>query len=152
MRWFVTADGRTLYGLVYFGDRCEGPPRSVHGGCIATFFDEAHPALIHYRRRIVPWTVELTVRYKRPVPLGSTLQFRCQLTSDVGGRRIGTECELLSLTRADGTAAVAERIDEFTLYASSSATWFASNKKEFSLESMLSPLYEKNNETIPAKL
>ena len=152
MRWFVAADGETLYGLVFFNDRCEGPPQSVHGGCLATFFDEAHPALIHYNRQIVPWTVELTVRYKKTVPLGSTLQFRCRLTNDIGSKRLNTECELLSLTKADGTAAVAERSDGFTLYASSSATWFAPSKPEFSLDNMLLPTYKKSGLTIPAKL
>ena len=152
MRWFVASDGQTLYGLVYFGDRCEGPPQSVHGGCLATFFDEAHPALVHYNRQIVPWTVELTVRYKRTVPLGSTLQFRCRLTNDIQGKRLNTECELLSLTRADGTVAVADRSEDFTLYASSSAVWFATSRPEFSLPNMLLPIYKKNNMTIPAKL
>ena len=154
MRWFVASDGQTVHGLVYFGDRCEGPPGSVHGGCLATFFDEAHPAIIHYHRQIVPWTVELTVRYKRPVPLGSTLQFTGRLINDIGGKRLHTDCELLSLTTADGTVAVAagESTEQFTLYGSSSAVWFATSKPEFSLAHTLLPVYHKLNMTIPAKL
>ena len=152
MRWFVTPDGQTVHGLVYFSDRCEGPPQSVHGGCLSSFFDEANPALISYHRQRVPFTIELKVRFKQRVPIGGTYQFRCRATNDINGKRVNTECELLSLTNKDGTVAVAERSEEFKTYATSSASWFVNDEPQWSMQTWLPPLYKKHGLPISSRL
>lgn len=71
-----------------FGAAYEGPPGYVHGGWVALAFDEAlgmanvasgHPGL----------TGRLTIRYRRPTPLHTTLTLEAH-TAAVDGRRITT--------------------------------------------------------------
>ena len=80
----VSAEGR-VSGRVTLGKPYEGPPGLVHGGFTATLLDHAlaraaraagHGGL----------TASLTVRYRRPVPLGVPLVLEGRL-EDVEGRR-----------------------------------------------------------------
>ena len=150
LRCFASQDERDMYGLVYFSEQCEGPPRVVHGGCVATVLDEAHVSAMSYNAQTPPWTKRLTINYRRPIPLGSTLQFRCWHTDDKDGTSPGT-CELLSLTRADGTVAVAETSEDFTLYATSEAIAVIKGGRE-QFQHVLGPKFQKLTEAIPAKL
>jgi uncharacterized protein (TIGR00369 family) len=72
----------------------EGPPGLVHGGFIAALFDQllgvANTANGHGGM-----TAELTVRYRRPTPLGVPLTFRARVDS-VSGRRIHSSGEVLA--------------------------------------------------------
>jgi acyl-coenzyme A thioesterase PaaI-like protein len=77
-----SADGR-VSGRVTVGKAYEGPPGLVHGGVIATLLDHVlaraprsagHGGL----------TGSLTVRYRRPVPLGTPLVLEAQLVSTEG--------------------------------------------------------------------
>jgi hypothetical protein len=73
--WTEPADGGgnpVVRGEVTFGAAYEGPPTCVHGGVLAALFDEVlgaanlaagHPGM----------TGTLTVRYRRPTPLGVPL-------------------------------------------------------------------------------
>jgi acyl-coenzyme A thioesterase PaaI-like protein len=79
-----SADGR-VSGRVTVGKAHEGPPGLVHGGVIATLLD-------HVLAR-APRTVghggltgSLTVRYRRPVPLGTPLVVEGHLESTTGRR------------------------------------------------------------------
>ncbi|MBZ5631187.1 MAG: PaaI family thioesterase [Acidobacteriia bacterium] len=54
------------------GRRFTGPPRHAHGGIIAVILDEAMSKPSKLRNVLAP-TVELTVRYLKPVPLGEKL-------------------------------------------------------------------------------
>ncbi len=54
------------------GRRFTGPPRHAHGGIIAVILDEAMSKLSKPRNVIAP-TIELDVRYFKPVPLGQPL-------------------------------------------------------------------------------
>jgi acyl-coenzyme A thioesterase PaaI-like protein len=80
----VSADGRVT-GRVTLGKPYEGPPGLVHGGFIATLLDHAlaraarsagHGGL----------TATLTVRYRRPVPLGVPLLLEGRLGTTEGRR------------------------------------------------------------------
>ena len=77
-----SADGR-VSASVTLGKAYEGPPGLVHGGVIATLLDHVlaraprsagHGGL----------TSSLTVRYRRPVPLGAPLVLEAQVTSTEG--------------------------------------------------------------------
>lgn len=83
-----TVRGGRVHGTGTFGAPYEGPPGYVHGGVIALAFDEllgianitsGHPGM----------TGTLTVRYRRPTPLGQELDFEAW-TERVEGRRITT--------------------------------------------------------------
>ena len=54
----------------------------IHGGILATLLDEAMAQLL-YRRKQTAVTAELTVRFKRPVPVGRALVVEARR---VGGR------------------------------------------------------------------
>ncbi|MCU1457572.1 MAG: thioesterase superfamily enzyme [Actinomycetia bacterium] len=80
--------GGRVHGTGTFGAPYEGPPGYVHGGEIALAFDEllgianivsGHPGM----------TGTLTVKYRRPTPLGQELDFEAW-TERVEGRRITT--------------------------------------------------------------
>jgi acyl-coenzyme A thioesterase PaaI-like protein len=86
-----SVDGRVV-GHVRFGAAYEGPPGSVHGGCIAGGFDEilgragaeaGAPAV----------TGTLKVRYRHPTPLETDLTYVGILVT-VSGRRVRTRGEL----------------------------------------------------------
>ena len=71
------ADGRAaLIGRVALDRLREGPPRAVHGGVVAGLFDE----LLGAGQRLAGGgpgvTGRLTVRYRRPTPIGEDLEFR----------------------------------------------------------------------------
>ena len=77
-------DGRCV-GRVTLGKAHEGPPGLVHGGVVAMLLDHA----LARSARVAGHgglTASLTVRYKRPAPLGVPLVVRGQL-GEVDGRR-----------------------------------------------------------------
>lgn len=77
---------------VTLGPGCEGPPGHAHGGVIAALFDDATAFLM----RIVDETCmasELTVHYRRPVPIGALLEIDARVAGR-DGRRIHTEAEM----------------------------------------------------------
>jgi acyl-coenzyme A thioesterase PaaI-like protein len=83
-----SADGR-VRGEVTLGKAYEGPPGLVHGGFTATLLDHAlaraarsagHGGL----------TASLSVRYRRPVPLGTALVVSAELGTTEGRRATAT--------------------------------------------------------------
>jgi acyl-coenzyme A thioesterase PaaI-like protein len=79
-------EGTTVRGTAVFGSAYEGPPGHVHGGHIAAAFDEllGMAQSLSGQRGM---TGTLTVRYRRPTPLGRPLDFAAQLDR-VEGRKI----------------------------------------------------------------
>lgn len=78
----------TAWGTANFGAAYEGPPGCVHGGILASVFDEVlgfanaltgNPAM----------TGTLTIRYRRPTPLRQDLTFEAKCVR-VEGRKIFT--------------------------------------------------------------
>lgn len=80
-------DGVTR-GSVNFGVTFEGPPGCVHGGFVASFFDQI---LGHHNvsSGILAMTGTLTVRYQRPTPLYTDLRFEVRVR-EAEGRKITT--------------------------------------------------------------
>ncbi|MGQ9732621.1 MAG: PaaI family thioesterase [Candidatus Zipacnadales bacterium] len=72
----------------------------VHGGIVSTVLDEVQTRLL-WERGIRAMTAELTVRLKRPVPVGEPVTARARLVS-ARKRLYETEAELLL---ADGSVA-----------------------------------------------
>ncbi|MGD9932579.1 MAG: PaaI family thioesterase [Dehalococcoidia bacterium] len=82
---YVTGEG--VIGIPY-----EGPPGHVHGGVTAMIFDE----LLGLAQSLTAqsgMTGTLTVRYRRPTPLGQPLAFR-GIVDRVEGRKIFTSATL----------------------------------------------------------
>lgn len=78
-------DNMTVEGSVVFGSAFEGPPACVHGGFISAAFDE----VLGYVNSLTGnpgMTARLTVDYKLPTPLHTTLTFKAQLDR-VDGRK-----------------------------------------------------------------
>jgi acyl-coenzyme A thioesterase PaaI-like protein len=61
-------------GRVRFDRPYEGPPGCVHGAAIASAFDQVFAVVNVMSNRPGP-TAKLTIRYRRPTPLGAELRF-----------------------------------------------------------------------------
>jgi acyl-coenzyme A thioesterase PaaI-like protein len=100
----VQSEGRTIVvARVRFSLLHEGPPRSVHGGVVAACFDEV--LAVAQRDSVNGFTTELTVRYPRPVPTETDLEFTGWIESDDGRRAVGRgECRAGGELRATAEA------------------------------------------------
>jgi len=85
----VEVVARTLLVLAY-----EGPPGTVHGGVIASLFDQLL-SFPNIENRTPGFTARLTVHYRRPCPLDTDLVFRLR-TDRVEGRKIVAVGELFA--------------------------------------------------------
>ena len=84
--------GDEVHCEVELGPACEGPPGHAHGGIIAALFDDATAFLT----QVVDETCvasELTVHYRRPVPIGRPLHIEARVARREG-RRIYTEATM----------------------------------------------------------
>lgn len=88
----IEVDGDVATGTVSFPIAYEGPPGLVHGGFLALFFD---CAIQHHNcdAGAAGKTASLTLAYRRPTPLLTTLDF--DLTRTLTERRIHSEARLL---------------------------------------------------------
>ncbi len=79
----LTVDGDRARGTVNFPLAYEGPPGLVHGGFLAVFFDAAMQHH-HCDVGVAGKTTSLTLRYRRPTPLGVDLDVELErgLTSE----------------------------------------------------------------------
>jgi acyl-coenzyme A thioesterase PaaI-like protein len=91
---------RTALGLLY-----EGPAGMVHGGIIASLFDQ-FLSIANIDNGFGAFTGTLTVRYLAPCPLETPLEFHCR-TDRVEGRKVFAVGELLAagapVAEASGT-------------------------------------------------
>lgn len=98
-------EGRCI-GRVTLGKAHEGPPGLVHGGVVATLLDHA----LARSARVAGHgglTASLTVRFKRPAPLGIPLVVTGEL-GEVDGRRSTATARLTAADDPDTTLAEAE--------------------------------------------
>jgi uncharacterized protein (TIGR00369 family) len=72
LKFAYDEEGKRFLAHFRLGRRFTGPPRHAHGGIIAAILDEAMSKPSKPRNVLAP-TVELTVRYLKPVPLGEKL-------------------------------------------------------------------------------
>ncbi len=100
-------EGDTVVSEVAFGHAYEGPPGCVHGGIVAAFFDEILGAT-QAASGAPGMTGTLTVVYRSPSPLHTTLRFEATL-DDVQGRKVITSGRSYA-PGPSGDAAAADRI------------------------------------------
>jgi len=72
-------------GRVHFGPEHQGAPGLVHGGLLATLLDETMGAVVH-GGKVTRVTAQMTLRYRRPTPVGTDLVCRARL-GETEGRR-----------------------------------------------------------------
>jgi acyl-coenzyme A thioesterase PaaI-like protein len=92
----LVADEGAALGRVHFGPEHQGAPGLVHGGLLATLVDETMGAIVH-GGKVTRVTAEMTLRYRRPTPVGTDLGCRATL-GEVDGRRFTV---LATITTAD---------------------------------------------------
>jgi len=96
-------DGRVI-AHARCGPLYEGPPRLVHGGIVAACFDELL-AVAQRDAGVNGLTIELTVRYRRPITIDTDLTFTGWIEDDDGRRAIGrAECTVHDELAAEATA------------------------------------------------
>ena len=98
-----------------FDDGAEGAPGLVHGGLLATLADEVM-GYVQHGGNAVRLTTELTIRYRRPTPLGTELVCRARPTSTTD-RRFHVHAEI-------------SRVDDGTVVADADATYVVIARKE----------------------
>lgn len=81
-RWYVNEDG-SIFGQVTLTERQQGPPAHAHGGATAALLDEAMGGAVWYAGHMA-MSVNLSVNYRRPVPLGVALQVSGRLVRQEG--------------------------------------------------------------------
>jgi acyl-coenzyme A thioesterase PaaI-like protein len=90
---FSWEDGKSV-GRVTFTRPYEGPPGCVHGGMIAAVFDQVLN-VANVMSGVAGPTAQLTLRYRKPTPLGVEVRFEGWQTR-VAWRRIHAEGQLLA--------------------------------------------------------
>nr|XP_054768556.1 acyl-coenzyme A thioesterase THEM4-like [Lytechinus pictus] len=71
---FSNEEQKKSIAVVQFGEKVQGPPGYVHGGAIATIGDACAGVLIHEGLSMKTCvTANLSVNYKKPLPLNSTI-------------------------------------------------------------------------------
>ncbi len=73
---------RRIVGRVNVDPMYEGPPGAVHGGYVAGLFDDMLGAAQRLSEGMSGVTGKLTVRYRRPTPLGVDLRFEAWLQDE----------------------------------------------------------------------
>lgn len=97
--------GDRAEAVLTYGAEHEGHPGVVHGGILATTFDELFGLFQTFSHPLVV-TAELTVRFLAPVPVGSTVQFEAEIVE-----REGRKLRVRGQARINGaTCAAAEAL------------------------------------------
>jgi acyl-coenzyme A thioesterase PaaI-like protein len=93
-RWdYVTTDD-ALLARGRFTNGHTGPPGCVHGGWIALAFDEVL-GWANFKAGVGAMTAHLGVRYRKPTPIGTDVEFRVPWP-EVHGRRVHTDATLVT--------------------------------------------------------
>lgn len=101
IQWLGGADGQSLRGAVTLTEVHQGPPKHAHGGIPAAILDDAMGTCAWFAGYMV-MTAQMTVNYRRPVPLGMPLTAHAQVVK-ADGRKIYTAGQL---RLEDGSVAV----------------------------------------------
>jgi acyl-coenzyme A thioesterase PaaI-like protein len=102
MKVEVDADG-SIHSEITMRPIHEGPPGGVHGGWVAALLDQLLGAA-NIAYGVGAMTAELTIRYRKPTPVGVPLALRAR-TDSVDGRQVRTSGEIT----ADGVVTAEAR-------------------------------------------
>lgn len=82
--WFYELEGGELVATFTGREEHQGYPGRLHGGIATAILDEAIGRTIRAHHGDALWgvTVEVAVRFKKPIPLGTKLTVRCRLTGE----------------------------------------------------------------------
>ncbi len=89
---YIDDDGTDITAIANFPNQYEGPPTCVHGGIIASVFDEVLGAA-NSRHGRPGLTGTLKVKYKSPTPLNKDLIIKSRV-KDISDRKVTTEGEI----------------------------------------------------------
>jgi acyl-coenzyme A thioesterase PaaI-like protein len=92
VRCFRTDQG--VASPVWIAKDYEGPPGAAHGGIVASYLDEILAGTVLRATGRSGVTGELTVRYRRPVPIEQAVLGRGRLVAD-HGRYVDVEGDLI---------------------------------------------------------
>ena len=92
VRCFSTDAG--VASPVWINRQYEGPPGAAHGGIVASYLDEILAGTVLRTTGRSGVTGELTVRYRRPVPIETAVLGRGRLVQD-HGRYVDVEGDLV---------------------------------------------------------
>jgi acyl-coenzyme A thioesterase PaaI-like protein len=95
-------------GRATFDDRHQGAPGLVHGGLLAALLDETMGA-VPFGGRVTRVTAEMTVRYRKPTPIGTALVCRATL-GEVSDRRFAVGAVITAADGPDDVLAEAEAV------------------------------------------
>lgn len=86
LRMVFSQEGEAIVSDFQPGQHHQGFPGVIHGGVIATLFDEALNRIVLLTKPPATWTMtgRLEVRYRRYVPYGSPLRVRAWLVAQRG--------------------------------------------------------------------
>jgi len=112
-RFFWNNREKYLTGSCTFRENSEGPPKGAHGASVCMVFDEilAYPV---WRQGYTAYTVNLSIKLKRMVPLGSTQRFLARIYR-IENRKIHLDGEV-----TNG--------DKSIVYATATGIWVQSEK------------------------
>ncbi|XP_077576514.1 acyl-coenzyme A thioesterase THEM4 [Stigmatopora nigra] len=91
---FINKEEKRTVCIFQAGHLLEGPPGHVHGGAIATMIDSVTGAHAAFTSGAV-MTANLTVNYRSPIPLGSTVLIESSLDNKEG-RKTFISCKVTS--------------------------------------------------------
>jgi len=86
-----TRDGADVVAEVSFGKAFEGAPGRVHGGMISAVFDDVTGFVLAQVRK-PGFTGRLTVTYRAPVPIETSIEFRARMREEKG-RKLTVDAE-----------------------------------------------------------
>jgi acyl-coenzyme A thioesterase PaaI-like protein len=92
VRCFKTEAG--VVSPVWIAKSYEGPPGAAHGGIVASYLDEILAGTVLRATGRSGVTGELTIRYRRPVPVEAPVLGRGRLVTD-HGRYVDVEGDLI---------------------------------------------------------
>jgi acyl-coenzyme A thioesterase PaaI-like protein len=84
-------EGDEAVSHAVLGPAFEGAPNRAHGGVVAAVFDDLMGFVLTIHESPA-YTAELTVRYRRPTPVGEPIEFRARLV-DRRGRRLHIQAD-----------------------------------------------------------
>ena len=99
-RFFVNKEERELQGVVHYGSHAEGPRGHAHGGATAAVLDVACGSLCWWLGEIVV-TGSLEVKYRRLIPLGTSLVLNARVT-ETQGKKLLVSAELCDALDEEG--------------------------------------------------